>query len=145
MSIKILSGLAGGNHPSRLCQPLPRFLDELSFLVSEIVELVSVWFHSVILISTEAMVVIASVGISAFLVILVLIVKLIVSTIGGIEVGIPTRFFTLNLAPPIVLVFSNHFVSASASFGVVVIGGNSHNILWINLDDHGLSSIGIHE
>jgi hypothetical protein len=36
------------------------------------------------------MVVIASVGVGAFLVIVVLVI--IVSTIGGIEIGVPTRF-----------------------------------------------------
>jgi hypothetical protein len=130
----------GGNHPPTFYQPLPILFDELSVVSTNIVELVTIWFIPISLVLAEAMVLVAIVRIRAFI---IFIVKFILSTIGGIEIRVPTRFLALNLASPIVLVFGNHFIPASASLGVVIVCWNRHNILWVDLDDHGLSTIGI--
>jgi hypothetical protein len=123
------------------------------------VELVTIWLYSILFLEvarsllriTEAMVLIAIwIRVCAIVLVLVLVkliqfVKLIVSTIGGIETGIPTRFIPIEFAAPVILVFCYHFVSASATLGVVVVCWNCHNILWIDLDNHCLSIFSIRE
>jgi hypothetical protein len=114
-----------GTTPPHFYQPLlPIFLCELSALVSDIVELVSTWLISVAFVLTEAMVIIAFIGVCAVLIVIILIVVFVVSTIGGIQVGIPTRLVSLEFGTPIFFILRHDFVTASASLGIVVVSRN---------------------
>jgi hypothetical protein len=124
-------------------QPPLILLDKLAILSTNIVELMTTWFVAISLVRTEAMVIIAIVGVRAFLVLVVLV--LVVSTIGGIEIGVPTRFIPIEFRTPVLFVFCNNLVSASATFGVLVVCWNRHYIAGIDLDDHGLAILPIGE
>jgi hypothetical protein len=76
---------------------------------------------------------------------IILVLVLILPTIGGIEWCIPTRLTAPDLLAPVFGVFTDNFVAASASLGVVVVRRNSNNVRRIDLDDHSLSILGIKE
>jgi hypothetical protein len=85
---------------------------------------------------TEAMILVASV-----VIILVLILVLILPTIGGVEIGVESILTTIQLAPPILCVFTDYLILASATLGVVIIRWDANNILGIDLDNHGVTSV----
>jgi hypothetical protein len=132
-----LGDLAEGNHSLRrptTTNFLAILFDELAVLVSHIVELVSIGFYSIVT-------TISATG--GFF--LIFIVPIVVSTLGGIEIGIESRFTPIDLTTPILFVFGYHFVSATTPLGVIVIAWNAHYICWIDLEDHCLSTIAIRE
>jgi hypothetical protein len=81
---------------------------------------------------------------SRFILVGVIILVLIVSPIGGVEVGIESVVTTQTLTP-VVGVFPDHLVATSATLRVIVVGRDADHIGRIDLEDHGLASVAVTE
>jgi hypothetical protein len=75
----------------------------------------------------------------------VLTIVLILSSIRRVEIVIESVLSTIQLGTPVLGVFCNHFIAASASLGVIVIRRDSDYILGIDLNDHCVTSVAIGE
>jgi len=75
--------------------------------------------------------------------VILMLILLILPTIGGVEIGVETILSTIQLAPPIIGVFTDHLVARATTLGVVVVSRDADNILWIDLEDHRLASVAV--
>jgi hypothetical protein len=66
-------------------------------------------------------------------------------TILIIERRIESAFAPVDLGTPILIVFTNDLIAASTTLGIVVVSRDRDYISWIDLDDHGVTTIGIRE
>jgi len=85
-----------------------------------------------------------AVGTILVILVFIFILALILSTIGGVEFRVET-IVTTDTLTPVVGVFGNHLILASASLGVVVISRDADHISRIDLEDHCLASVCIGE
>jgi hypothetical protein len=74
----------------------------------------------------------------------ILILALILSPIGRVKIVVESVVTTDTLTP-VVGMLGNHLVLASASLRVVVVGRDADHIGRIDLEDHGLASVGVGE
>jgi hypothetical protein len=134
-------------------------VEEMTIRLDTILIFVASLIPMLILLIAEAMVFIAIIRICtrvAKRLMLIIIVEdattilaslliLIVSTIGGVEIMVKSVLTTTNLFPPILGVFTDHLIARATTLGVIVVSRNGDYILGIDLDNHGVTTIGVRE